>query len=277
MIKKITFIFSILITSLSFGQTVVNDFEAGSPAIVTRYNAGATSFFVEANPNTTGNTSANVGRVIRNSGNWFELFGFDLASPYTVAAGETKYLHVYVNYPAQPDVSVRMNSVDASADGGPDVRALNAYTDFGQWQDLVFQLDGGTSGITVNSILMLPDLGFQNDPVGQILNNTDAFAFVDNFRFTDSETPEVLSVNNFELDNSISLYPNPARSTFTISTKENITIDYVSIFNILGERVAQSAASLNNQYDVSGLASGLYVIRITDDKGGFATKKLMKK
>ena len=194
-----------------------------------------------------------------------------------VAAGETRYLHVYVLYPAEPDLSVRFNSVDVSEDGGPDVRALNTYTDIGEWQDLVFQIDGGDGGATVNSLLVVPDLGFQNNPAGFVLNNTDAFAYVDNFRFTDSATPDVLSTNSFELDKVVSIYPNPTQSVFKIETKENVIISNVSIYNILGGLVTQNASRLNNnEYDISNLTSGIYIVRVSDDNNNTITKRLIK-
>lgn len=276
--KKILLSILVFYSGLASGQTVINDFESDSPATIFRYNAdGETSFSIVANPNSTGNTSDNVGRFARTSGNWFELMGFDLATPYTVAAGETQYLHVYVNYPAEPDVSVRMDAADASSDGSADVRALNTYTDFGQWQDLVFQLDGGDTGATVNSIIMLPDIGFENDPAGFVLNNIDAFAYIDNFRFTDSATPDVLNTLNYKLDNFVTISPNPTQSVFKVETKESINVSDVSIYNILGERVTQNMLRLNtNEYDISKLTSGVYFVIVTDDNNNSISKKLIK-
>tara|TARA_R110002049_G_scaffold171426_1_gene337924 strand:+ start:1098 stop:1925 length:828 start_codon:yes stop_codon:yes gene_type:complete len=273
--KTFTFLILFLICSsgLIFGQTIINDFEAGSPTVVTRYGA---TFSVVANPNPIGNTTANCGKIGRTTGLWYELIAFPAS--YTVPASTTKYLHVLVNYPAQPDISVRFDAADETVDGATDVRALNSYTSFGQWQDLVFQLDGGASGATVNAIIFLPDVGFNNTPAGQVLNNTDAFGYVDEFTFSDSATPVTLSAKVFQKDSDFVIYPNPTQSVFKLKSKNNVHVVDVSLYNILGKKVVQNIAKVNkNEYDISGLSSGVYIVKITDDNGGLTTKRVIKK
>ncbi|PQV48225.1 putative secreted protein (Por secretion system target) [Jejuia pallidilutea] len=275
MIKKITFLcFAVLCSVCSvFGQTEINDFETGAPATVVRYG---TTFSVVANPNTTGNTTTNCGRIGRTTSLWYELIAFDLAVPYNVPAGEKRYLHVLVNYPAQPDLGVRFDATDSSNDGSVVVRSSNDYTNFGEWQDMVFEVDGGASGLTVNAILMHGDIGFQNDPVGLVLNNTSLFGYVDEFTFSSSSTP-TLSNTKFEFENSISVFPNPVKSTFQIKTDNNTKIANISFYDLLGKTIVKSANEISrNTYDISNMSSGLYMVRITDDKGNSVTKRLMK-
>ncbi|PQJ79614.1 T9SS type A sorting domain-containing protein [Polaribacter porphyrae] len=273
MIKKITFFFLVCITTFGFAQTVVNDFETGSPVPVKRYGA---EISVVANPNTTGNTSANVAKLGRTTSLWYELMAFDLATAYTVPAGEIRYFTFMANYPAQPDITIRFNAADASVDGSGSQRALNKYTaTAGEWQEIVFELDGGTNGITINAIIFIGDAGFQNDPKGLVLNNTDKFAYVDNFTFK-AQNP--LSTKNFSLENNTSVYPNEVTSTFKIDLNNSTKISDISLFNILGKNVTHSLSKISDtEYDASNLSTGLYLLRIQDQNGNNVTKKILKK
>jgi len=80
----------------------------------------------------------------------------------------------------------------------------------------------------------------------------------------------IVNINTGE----IKMYPNPATTTLTIqSTNEPIT--QVSISNILGQTVYLQAAPANCQLltvDVSGLAAGVYFVRVN----GAAVRKFVK-
>jgi hypothetical protein len=188
------------------GQSI-NDFETGSPNVVTRYG---TSFSKVANPLKAGiNTSATVGKIGRTSGNWYELIAFP--ANFSVPAKISRYVHVQINYPALPDVSIRITAPSENADGanGDDIRALNVtgYTDVGKWYNLTFKIDSTNADRTVKAILFLPDLGF-NNPGKQVLNNTDKVAYVD--QFIVSNNPILTNTKNIEEISAVSVYPNPA-------------------------------------------------------------------
>ena len=168
------------LSSSVYGQnTIINNFESGSPTSVYRYGLSSNISTV-LNPFPMGlNTTANCAKIIRTTSNWYELFAFPAS--ITIPANTKKYLHMKVNYYAQPDISIRINAANANADGSADIRALNTYTDIGNWQDLVFEMDGGTGGFTINAIVLLPDLVYNNIPTELVLNNTDKFNYRRNF------------------------------------------------------------------------------------------------
>lgn len=82
-----------------------------------------------------------------------------------------------------------------------------------------------------------------------------------------------LSVNDVELENSISLFPNPTNNSFNIKT--NKTIQSIIIYDIQGKTVKSFDAEMDS-YSIQELNSGLYYLRIKSDKGE-VTKKLVKK
>lgn len=70
-------------------------------------------------------------------------------------------------------------------------------------------------------------------------------------------------------------YPNPVREVLTInSTKELKTVE---IFNLSGQKVMNSAKVQQGKVDMSGLATGTYVFKVTLENGQIETFKVVKK
>ncbi|WP_435413903.1 T9SS type A sorting domain-containing protein [Polaribacter aestuariivivens] len=88
----------------------------------------------------------------------------------------------------------------------------------------------------------------------------------------------VLSVDdNVALESEISLYPNPAQNMFKIEVVGNLKISDVTVYNAIGQKKSLRASESNkNEYDVSDLASGLYMVKISDENGNITTKRLIK-
>lgn len=69
----------------------------------------------------------------------------------------------------------------------------------------------------------------------------------------------------------LSIYPNPVSENLNIVNLDNLTNASVRIFDILGKTVDHSKTLDNNNIDVSGLNSGVYILSISSDQG---TKQL---
>lgn len=141
------FLLFLSVRSLMAADVVLNDFEAGSPTVTPLYGA---AFSIVANPNTTGNPSAFCGQISRTSTNWWEMVNF--AVNFTVLPNTSQYVHILVNYPIQPALSIQLNN-------SGQIDQSNAYTKIGEWQDIVFEIPGGTNGVTVTSLSMMTDRG----------------------------------------------------------------------------------------------------------------------
>jgi len=84
----------------------------------------------------------------------------------------------------------------------------------------------------------------------------------------------VLGTNDFDTT-SISTYPNPVTSTFTITSQQTITS--VTVFNVLGQQVInQTPDTLNFVADFSSLTAGVYLAKIATQSGS-KTVKVIKK
>ena len=82
----------------------------------------------------------------------------------------------------------------------------------------------------------------------------------------------VLSLNTF-VATQFSLYPNPAKSQFTIQLENNTILENVNIYNNLGQLVLTSKKLI---LDISKLASGLYVVEIETNKRKSSKKMIIE-
>lgn len=117
------------------------------------------------------------------------------------------------------------------------------------------------------------DLMDNNAPV--VINNPTDVISVNSGRFrVFGNQPSTLSSNDFEAtQNTIALYPNPAKNSFAISRDAS----KVEIYNIAGQLVkTYNDINSNQQLDITNLETGLYLIKITDINGISQTKKMLK-
>lgn len=86
----------------------------------------------------------------------------------------------------------------------------------------------------------------------------------------------VAGVNDF-LASKLSVFPNPVNSVITISNAENILLNAVQIADLNGRIVKSSQLDgiVSAEINVSDLASGVYMMTISSDKGT-TTKKIVK-
>jgi len=81
-------------------------------------------------------------------------------------------------------------------------------------------------------------------------------------------------------DDQISIYPNPASSSFTLSCSlpEIIVNEFVvDIYDLNGIFVSNTKVAQNEKVDISELPSGVYLVSISNSQKSFSiTKKLIK-
>ncbi len=80
--------------------------------------------------------------------------------------------------------------------------------------------------------------------------------------------------NQFDVSN-LTLYPNPATERVTIKTTEGLQMENVRVLSVLGAEIYKHKANAAHEHsiDLSGLASGMYSIEVSTDKG-MITRKL---
>ena len=93
--------------------------------------------------------------------------------------------------------------------------------------------------------------------------------------FTISSTLEVS--NN--IDNNITIKPNPSNGIFALSWGSDTTIKSLEIYTITGQLVktiAHSFQANNYNLDMKGLSKGMYLLKVKSDKGEFAKKLIIQ-
>ena len=96
---------------------------------------------------------------------------------------------------------------------------------------------------------------------------------------TDTSTCYIVTTVNIadnDFNNSLTLYPNPATTTFTIESTNKI--QSIKVINVMGEEVITNYESgITNavSIDVSVIAKGIYFVQITDEKKTVINKKIV--
>lgn len=109
-------------------------------------------------------------------------------------------------------------------------------------------------------------------PTTGLINSTTSDVIFDNLVVRAVAT-STLSLDNVQnVDNTISLYPNPANSNFNIHSKDNIL--NIKILDVNG-RIIFNQNNLNSNtsnIDVSNLKSGIYMVIVENESGIQKTK-----
>lgn len=79
------------------------------------------------------------------------------------------------------------------------------------------------------------------------------------YKITDSS----LSTEDFE-KNGFSVYPNPAKESFTISNSDNKTIKVIELYDVAGKKVLTKELIETNTVNTSTLSKGIYNVSIID-------------
>ncbi len=81
------------------------------------------------------------------------------------------------------------------------------------------------------------------------------------------------SVSENNLENQISIFPNPAANSIHIQNDAGYVIDAISIYTILGKLIYQYK-DIQNSIDVSDLSNGMYLIKLNSNNK-IITKKII--
>lgn len=83
-----------------------------------------------------------------------------------------------------------------------------------------------------------------------------------------------LSTNDFYLNDTFSLYPNPVNTSF----KTNKALNSLEVYDLTGKVVKSYKGEFtqNDSYDISDISQGIYLVKIENSNGQTLTSKLIK-
>lgn len=129
--------------------------------------------------------------------------------------------------------------------------------------------DAHNDGYVVFKIKTLPTL-----PLNSSISNTANVFFDYNAPIvtnTATSTFTTMTASSFVFEEAYSLSPVPAKETLTLTAKQPYTISSLSVYNTLGQ-IMMLTTNPDNTINVSHLASGTYVLKITTDHGTSSQK-----
>ncbi len=112
-----------------------------------------------------------------------------------------------------------------------------------------------------NSIYFSAPHPFKN-ALPTTLTGTTNYKGIDLLYFLSLDCGNTLSAENFEYNNSISIYPNPSSDSITV-TGVSSGASY-AILNTSGNTVSNGSINSNNIININSLSNGIYFIRLDD-------------
>ncbi len=96
-----------------------------------------------------------------------------------------------------------------------------------------------------------------------------------NDQVTSSRTVDVYDANGgtgidqLEDNRDLILYPNPAKDLVVLEKRNNLKMKHVSVYNVVGQLIYSAKADSEDKHklNTSGIASGIYTIRVETEKG----------
>lgn len=85
----------------------------------------------------------------------------------------------------------------------------------------------------------------------------------------------VTNIKNDTINNLYTIYPNPAINDILVNSEKSITVK-IEIFELTGRIVSSGKVNTNEEFNISNLNRGIYLIRITDEERNSFTQKLIK-
>lgn len=138
-----------------------------------------------------------------------------------------------------------------------DVTSQNVTPDFpytGTWYDLMDQSNSTFINVTNTATPI-------TIPAGE-------------FRIYGNAVPQSLSTDRFQIADNFKLYPNPAKTSFKLTTK----ITGVKILDVSGKQLIEYKGTFEagHQFNIENLVNGLYIIQLEDTNGQTKITKLIK-
>jgi hypothetical protein len=245
--------------SLVFGNYTLNNY-GNHDAFLCKYDSLGNVCWVKSQKGMNSETGYSV--AVDTSGNIYVTGGYTY-SPGSSAPLIIKNLSFPIPFVAgaiEPSYIAKYNTngillhAETLACGGEDIIAVTTNSS----GDIYI---GGDYYYTVNKFIIGDDTLHKIPGVYEVI-------FI--AKYNCRNLPNV--INERDLENTISLYPNPATTQITIT---GYTPAYVTLCNTLGQTVAE--ASNTNTLWLGNLPQGLYLLQLFDAKGALVkTEKVVK-
>lgn len=175
-----------------------------------------------------------------------------------------KYIHVKI---LKDRNSQQKFKLENGAAGNLEIFGMNAYTDVGQWQDIVFDFSAKTG--TYNTVAFMPDW---LDPLAE---GADQIIYFDDIVINSNPFPQTMNNEETYFNAKIFVYPNPASKELYVNSQLNI--EFIEIYNTTGNIIKKHYINTTSltKLDVSNLSDGFYFFKFVSSNGSTETKKII--
>ncbi|MDR7209850.1 T9SS type A sorting domain-containing protein [Flavobacterium piscis] len=217
-----------------------------------------TAFAKVSNPHISGiNTSANVGAYTANGGTNAQLSSDNVGSAtvanFDFVTNPYFTMKVWVNKPVVVSVEFKNNGYYPSF-----ATKTKSVTTINQWVTVEFDCSDIQYGAPGNfwGYYNIVGVSFDKDLAGGTVAN-DVYYF-DDMKLSATTS---LSTKDFTANSdSVQVYPNPFASEFNVANSEGSF--QVSVFDVLGRKVATAKSSSSQLSMGSSLKSGVYIVKV---------------
>lgn len=264
--KKLLTLVVLLMTTISFGQTITFsqwDFDTSTTTPTTGNGTISTIGGTTENPYTQGNPSTGKAYTITNF-------------PATLIGSGTAGYEIVVNTSTATEQVSLSFDIKGSATSSKNLQCQYT-TDGSNWISL------GNNIVTTNFTKIIIPIPTNQTKI-RILsifepNGTDYTAIGSTSTYGSGGTWRIdnlivytgtLSTNQNQIL-GLQVYPNPTKNILNISTNSNLA-KIVQVYDMIGKEVINT--QIENQLNVSNLTTGMYVAKITED-GKTSTTKIV--
>jgi hypothetical protein len=254
--KKITFLFTLLTISLSFGQNLLTggDLEG----LATGKIIPGSSPWDTSVANSNFQSSVNSNSAVAYAGDQFLNMPNDFTNvrqSITAVASTTYIVSVWYQFvmgQGTPDatdgiyVSIRQDTGGNGTQFGTPIQIyIDPSTVDGSWHEATFEFTAPQTDL----------LFFITKQTRAVNTNPNNAARMDNLSITE-KTLSIADLVQFNFKS----YPNPAKDIINLSAAKNI--DKIEIYTLLGQQVKSIPLNSNSaKVNVSGLSKGVYLVK----------------
>ncbi len=241
---------------------VLENFDKEARITKTFASGDFTDNFSTPSPNDI-NKSALCGKYVRNAGQQYDVFSYnvsDVTNAADFSTAEKKfYIDINTNAPIGTSILLQLENKNAAQANnyptGRHSRYTATTTKQNEWERLSFVFtdkpDGSVSNSSINQLILL----FAPN------TNTGSTYYFDNFEIY---AKNVLSTADIEKEYDIQLSPNPAKDALTLIVNKDKIIGSIEILDATGKSyliqksILQSSANIN----IQSLSAGIYYLNI---------------
>lgn len=221
-----------------------------------------------ATPSTKGNSSPLVAQFTKAEGVHSNI-QFEAPLTITTSNVDKAIYKVRVYVPANATTTnsnIKLGIRNGASATGQKI-LTSTTTIFDKWQELTFDFSGLTldPGTSYTHLWMFFD---QPDTDGDATGNV---YYIDAFQGPEGVALSLDNITDKDTSNLLKVFPNPVVNSFTVSTK----VVAANIYTTLGQVVKSYNAE--QEFNVSDLASGIYIFRATLENGTTSHVRFVKK